>query len=220
METGNYEILIIDDHPIVLEGIKKIASMLGRVKCDGILEVEKLESSFSSRPPYDMYILDLEFPKADGFSVIKSLRDKAQDSRILIYTMHEEPWMLAKLIDADIDGLVSKNADLSELKKAIVALRSGDTYFNEEFLSMMQRGKDFYIDTRREGPHLSCRELEVLAYIVKGFSNKQISEMIFLSENTVKTYRRRLMIKVGAKNAADLAFKGKNLIQGDLFISE
>lgn len=64
-----------------------------------------------------MYILDLEFPQADGFSVLRMLRDKAPDSRILIYTMHEEPWMLAKLIDADIDGLVSKNADLSELQK-------------------------------------------------------------------------------------------------------
>ncbi|WP_455587517.1 response regulator [Bacteroides sp.] len=212
METGNYEILIIDDHPIVLEGIKKIASTLEGVKCDGILEVEKLENSFSSRPPYDMYILDLEFPKADGFSVIKSLRDKAPDSRILIYTMHEEPWMLAKLINADIDGLVSKNADLSELQKAISALQNGDTYFNATFLDMIQRGQNFYIEPEGKGPNLSCREKEILAYIVKGFSNKEISGLIYISENTIKTYRKRLMVKIGAKNAADLAFKGKNLI--------
>lgn len=215
MEAGSYEILITDDHPIVLEGIKKIALMMEGVKCDGIGEVEKLEERFSERPPYDMYILDLEFPKADGFSVIRLLREKAPDSRILIYTMHEEPWMLAKLIDADIDGLVSKNAALSELEKAISALRSGETYFNSVFLDMMQRGKDFYINPEKNGPHLSSRELEVLSYIVKGFSTKQISDLIFLSENTIKTYRRRLMIKVGAKNAADLAFKGKSLIEGN-----
>lgn len=215
MEAGSYEILITDDHPIVLEGIKKIALMMEGVKCDGIGEVEKLEERFSERPPYDMYILDLEFPKADGFSVIRLLREKAPDSRILIYTMHEEPWMLAKLIDADIDGLVSKNAALSELEKAISALRSGETYFNSVFLDMMQRGKDFYINPQKNGPHLSSRELEVLSYIVKGFSTKQISDLIFLSENTIKTYRRRLMIKVGAKNAADLAFKGKSLIEGN-----
>lgn len=215
MEAGSYEILITDDHPIVLEGIKKIALMMEGVKCDGIGEVEKLEERFAERPPYDMYILDLEFPKADGFSVIRLLREKAPDSRILIYTMHEEPWMLAKLIDADIDGLVSKNAALSELEKAISALRSGETYFNSVFLDMMQRGKDFYINPQKNGPHLSCRELEVLSYIVKGFSTKQISDLVFLSENTIKTYRRRLMIKVGAKNAADLAFKGKSLIEGN-----
>lgn len=215
MEAGSYEILITDDHPIVLEGIKKIALMMEGVKCDGIGEVEKLEERFSERPPYDMYILDLEFPKADGFSVIRLLREKAPDSRILIYTMHEEPWMLAKLIDADIDGLVSKNAALSELEKAISALRSGETYFNSVFLDMMQRGKDFYINPEKNGPHLSSREMEVLSYIVKGFSTKQISDLIFLSENTIKTYRRRLMIKVGAKNAADLAFKGKSLIEGN-----
>lgn len=91
---------------------------------------------FSVRSPYNMYILDLEFPQADGFSVLRMLRDKAPDSRILIYTMHEEPWMLAKLIDADIDGLVSKNADLSELQKA-------DFYF-AEWRNLFQRGVSRY----------------------------------------------------------------------------
>ena len=102
MEVECCEILVVDDHPIVLEGIKKIASALEGVKCDGIMEVEQLEHYFSARSPYNMYILDLEFPQADGFSVLRMLRDKAPDSRILIYTMHEEPWMLAKLIDADL----------------------------------------------------------------------------------------------------------------------
>ena len=93
MEVECCEILVVDDHPIVLEGIKKIASALEGVKCDGIMEVEQLEHYFSARSPYNMYILDLEFPQADGFSVLRMLRDKAPDSRILIYTMHEEPWM-------------------------------------------------------------------------------------------------------------------------------
>ena len=188
MEVECCEILVVDDHPIVLEGIKKIASALEGVKCDGIMEVEQLEHYFSARSPYNMY------------------------SRILIYTMHEEPWMLAKLIDADIDGLVSKNADLSELQKAISALRSGETYFNEMFLDMIRHGKEFYICTENKGPNLSSREKEILAYIVKGFNNKQISELIYLSENTIKTYRKRLMIKIGAKNAADLVFKGKDFL--------
>lgn len=212
MTKKYYEILITDDHPIVLEGIKRVASMLKDVRCDGINEVEKLESSFLTHSPYDLYILDLDFPKADGFSVIRLLRKKAPDSRILIYTMHEEPWILAKLINADIDGLLSKNSDLSELQKAICALKEGDTYFNDAFLEMIQKGKEFYIDSDKGTIHLSAREKEVLAYVVKGFSNKEISESIFLSENTVKTYRKRLMLKIGAKNAADLVFKGKDFI--------
>lgn len=212
MTNKYYEILIIDDHPIVLEGIIKVASMLKDVRCEGINEVEKIESRFSTHLPYDLYILDLNFPKADGFSVIRLLREKAPNSRILIYTMHEEPWILAKLINSDIDGLLSKNADLSELQDAICALREGETYFNGTFLEVMQNGKDFYVDSEKGTIHLSAREEEVLAYVVKGFSNKQISEFLFLSENTVKTYRKRLMLKIGAKNAADLVHKGKNFI--------
>lgn len=212
MIKNPYEILIVDDHPVVLEGIKRVASLLKDVRCDGINEVEKLESSFATHLPYDLYILDLDFPKADGFSVIRLLREKAPDSRILIYTMHEEPWILAKLINADIDGLLSKNADLFELQKAICALQEGDTYFNDTFLEMIQKGKEFYIDSEKGAIHLSAREKEVLAYVVKGFSNKEISEFIFLSENTIKTYRKRLMLKIGAKNAADLVFKGKDFI--------
>ena len=77
---------------------------------------------------------------------------------------------------------------------------------------MIRHGKEFYICTGNKGPNLSSREKEILAYIVKGFNNKQISEIIYLSENTIKTYRKRLMIKIGAKNAADLVFKGKDFL--------
>ena len=80
------------------------------------------------------------------------------------------------------------------------------------FRSMIRHGKEFYICTENKGPNLSSREKEILAYIVKGFNNKQISELIYLSENTIKTYRKRLMIKIGAKNAADLVFKGKDFL--------
>ena len=83
---------------------------------------------------------------------------------------------------------------------------------DEVFLDMIRHGKEFYICTENKGPNLSSREKEILAYIVKGFNNKQISELIYLSENTIKTYRKRLMIKIGAKNAADLVFKGKDFL--------
>ncbi|MCS2403744.1 helix-turn-helix transcriptional regulator [Bacteroides salyersiae] len=72
--------------------------------------------------------------------------------------------------------------------------------------------KSFISVRRIKESNLSSREKEILAYIVKGFNNKQISELIYLSENTIKTYRKRLMIKIGAKNAADLVFKGKDFL--------
>ena len=99
------------------------------------MEVEQLEHYFSVRSPYNMYILDLEFPQADGFSVLRMLRDKAPDSRILIYTMHEEPWMLAKLLMPILMAWFRRSR--------FVGATKSDFYF-AEWRNLFQRGVSRY----------------------------------------------------------------------------
>lgn len=99
-----YKLLIIDDHPIVAEGIAAIASRQKNITCKSITCLKDLLSVIASEQ-FDMCITDLEFPDTNGFQFIHILQDKLPSCKILIYTMHEEPWVIARLSELNISGV-------------------------------------------------------------------------------------------------------------------
>lgn len=211
MNNRPYRILAVDDHPVVLEGIRLIASRIEGVQCEGVPGIRQMEQALTDKN-YDMYILDLEFPDTDGFCIINLLRHRKPDSNIIIYTMHEEPWVLARLADLKINGVISKNADASELCKAIETVKNGNTYFSKAFLELTEKKTGCIPSSNGNAFRLSEREKEILAYLTHGLSSSEIADQMFLSINTIQTYRKRLMAKLKAKNVADLVVKGKDLV--------
>ena len=193
-----YRILVIDDHPIVAEGIIALASQLEGVTCKGATCAKDVEQ-LTLKERFDLCIIDLELPDMNGFQLISHLHSQIPECGILIYTMHEEPWIIAKLSTLNINGAVSKNASTSELRDAISTLKNGTRYFSNVFSEL---------DKEKQ---LSRREKEVLAYLSQGLSTSEISQLLFLSINTIQTYRKRLMEKLEAKNVAELVYKGKSL---------
>lgn len=210
MNEKHYHILAVDDHPVVLEGIRMIVNRIEGVQCVGLNCVEDLRRTLSDEN-YDMYILDLEFPDTDGFCVINEIREKKPETHIVIYTMHEEPWVLAKLVNLEIDGVISKNVDAGELCKAVKTVMAGNTYFNEAFLKLVHKNTE-PIPSNGNVFKLSERELEVLSLLAEGMSTSEIAEKMFLSKNTIQTYRKRLMLKLNAKNVAELVVKGSCML--------
>ena len=104
-----YRILVIDDHPIVAEGIIALASQLEGVTCKGATCAKDVEQ-LTLKERFDLCIIDLELPDMNGFQLISHLHSQIPKCGILIYTMHEEPWIIAKLSTLNINGAVSKNA--------------------------------------------------------------------------------------------------------------
>lgn len=211
MDNKQYRILAIDDHPVVLEGIRLIVTQIEGVVCDGLTCIKDLKDTLR-KEEYDMYILDLEYPDADGFSIINMIRTTKPDSRIVIYSMHEEPWVLAKLVDLEIDGVLSKNVGTAELCRAVETIKNGSTYFNEAFLELVGKKASCVPSSNGNAFKLSVREKEILTYLTHGMSSAEIAERMFLSINTIQTYRKRLMMKLKAKNVAELVMKGKDLL--------
>lgn len=202
-----YRILVIDDHPIVAEGIIALASQLEGVTCKGATCAKDVEQ-LTLKERFDLCIIDLELPDMDGFQLISHLHSQIPECGILIYTMHEEPWIIAKLSTLNINGAVSKNASTSELRDAISTLKNGTRYFSNVFSEL---DKEKQNTLPHALPELSRREKEVLAYLSQGLSTSEISQLLFLSINTIQTYRKRLMEKLEAKNVAELVYKGKSL---------
>ena len=141
-----YNILIVDDHPIVREGIKVVLSRIDGVVCTLCDSVEQLANMLSRNANYDLYVLDLEFPKADVFPILGKINELYPDAKILIYSMHEEPCMLAHIDTYKIHGYVSKNDSIDSLLGAVCKIRDGGEAFGEDYIKASISNGGAYIN--------------------------------------------------------------------------
>lgn len=214
-QQPQYRILALDDHPMVLEGITHLLEADGSNTVQGVGSSAELFEQLSGGHRFDLFILDLELPDVDGFEALKTIRRQCPKAAILIYTMHEEPWVLARLARLDIQGVVSKNRPVSTLVEAIDAIRQGETYYNEAFLQQLELlTSEQPVDPMKSSPafQLSEREQQVLRCISEGMTTPEIADRLFLSTNTVGTYRHRLMTKFKAHNVAQLITKAQRFL--------
>lgn len=212
MQPHTFHILIIDDHPIVALGIKTIACQHEDTECLILHDPSQLVLPVTATD-FDLCIVDLQYPGKDGFDLLPQLHSLWPESHILIYTMHDEPWIVAKLAQPSfrpyIQGAVSKQAHIKELDAAISALREGRSYYSPEFHDLYMH-KHFSSSSYRDPASLSLREKEILRLLAKGMSTHEIAQQLCLSINTIQTYRKRLLLKMEAKNVAELISKWKN----------
>ena len=205
MET-KIDILLVDDHSLILSGISRILENMPEIgKVQAVTSGKEASSLITSRN-FDLYILDIELPDTSGFDLIKQVRTKNEDARIIINTMHEQIWIVNKLIHCQVDAIILKSSESSVVEQAVRAVIGGNSYCCSRFEHISQKLKN---GKKKEllSDIPTKRELEVLKAISQGNSTIQIARMLNISENTVETYRKQLMLKFDAKNATDLALK-------------
>ena len=205
----SFQIIVIDDHPIVSEGICQLLNQVEGVRCSALSSLENIQTELVNLQT-DLFILDLSLPEVNGFHLIDAIHQSCPQTQILIYTMHEESWIVEQLARSHVQGAVSKSDSLQELVQAVQCIRSGGRYFSTTF-SLLREGVHTDGENCTETPVLSSREKEVLNYIAQGKNTTEIADLLFLSVNTIHTYRKRLMAKLEARNVAELVYKGKDL---------
>lgn len=207
MTNRKAQILLVDDHTLILQGIKHVIAQMSEIDtvCTASSGAEAMR--LISIYPFDLYLLDIELPDINGFELIAKIQQKHPNARILINTMHEEIWTLKRLLKADISGAILKSADIGELTLAIQTILKGEQYFCKRFKSILNRLR---MEEYVKEP-LTLRELEVLQAIAKGYNTREIASLLHVSNNTIESHRKSLMSKLGAKNAVDLVLKAINL---------
>lgn len=198
-QYANLSIAIIDDHEAILEGINSFLKKQGVGRVDVFTSPEGLSDAMSSTR-YDVYVIDVELKEDTGLSLIGMIRAKDAEAKILIYTMHEEVWIVREIQNKDVNGVLYKSAHMDEVLEAINALLAGRTYYSKKFRQMAN-------NILPNAAPLSKREAEVLKKVAQGYSSKDIAKLLFISENTVETHRRNLFAKLQANNVADLIVK-------------
>lgn len=203
MAESDLKILLVDDHEIVLRGMRHLIEDIlgGNCRVDMAMTVADALSLASGRT-YDLCLLDVELPDAKGITLLHEIRMKCPDIKIIVNTVHEEIWIIKEYFDAGVEGILFKDVLSDEIVNAIRTVADGNTYFCRRARRL--RG---LIDTC-EMP--SPKELEVLRLIASGKKTDDIAAEMGLSPNTIETHRRHLLAKLQARNSAELVLNAVN----------
>lgn len=192
-------ILVVDDHPVVREGIGRVlASALPGVVVGGAqAATDTLESMRVA--PWDLVILDLALAGTDGTIVLRQLRHTYPAVPVLIVSMHSPEQFARRTVQAGAAGYVSKDSPPQELVRAVRCALAGEQY--------LPRGiADVAHERSKELPHeeLSDREYQVLRMIGQGRTVSEIAAELSLSVKTISTYRSRILDKMDMRTSAEL----------------
>lgn len=202
--TPRINVFAIDDHSLVLDGICSILR-----KIDFINEIVALTDCSQAcqllkERSFDVYIIDLELQDMDGFDLIKIIQEEHEEAPIIINTMHEELWTVNHLVELGVKSIVLKSSSSEHFEKAILHVISGKEYFCPRFEYLKQAYAIHRNKLGRKSSLPTKRELEVLNLIAHGATTEEIGEKLFISVNTVESFRKNLMIKLEARNMAHL----------------
>ena len=192
-------VLIVDDHPVVRDGLRGMLAgdphfeVLGEA-ATGAEAVTVAEA----RQP-DVVLMDLRMPQMDGVTAIATLRERGVPSRVLVLTTYDTDSDVLPAIKAGATGYLLKDAPREELFRAVVAAHRGESVLSPSVAGrLMGRLRAPAADKEP----LSQRELEVLALIARGCSNRETAGKLFISEATVKTHLLHAYAKLGVRDRA------------------
>jgi len=199
-------ILIVDDHPIVRQGLAELINHEDDlVVCGQAEDAHQAMKAVKELKP-DMAIVDISLKETSGMELIKNIKAQFPNLPSLALSMHDESLYAERALRAGAKGYIMKAEATEKVILAIRKILSGEIYISEKMASkMMQKLVGGSIEISASPvERLSDRELEVFQLIGKGFGTRQISERLYLSIKTIETYRAHIKEKLNLADAAEL----------------
>lgn len=197
------KIIIADDHPIIRGGLKQMVSMESDMEFVGEAKNATELLTLLGRQPCDVVVLDISMPGKSGLDVLKEVKSIQPHLAVLILTMYSENQYALRALKDGAAGYMTKDSAPEHLAKVIRQISAGGKYISPAVAAKLVD----YLGTGTDKPlheELSDREYEVLRKIAAGRTVRQIAEELFLSPNTVSTYRSRLLVKMKLSSTAAL----------------
>ncbi len=193
-----HSVLLVDDHRILLEGVKSLIQHPFEVKATAASGREALE--LLKNQEFDVLVTDYEMPELTGLELVKAARVAQPDLKIIVLSMHDDPSLVKELLRTGVLGYILKKDTHKNLTDALAKVIEGKRFLSDEIAELL-------INTSEEEEDrgvLTTREEEILKLITKEFSSRQIAEILFISERTVETHRKNILKKTGATNLVGL----------------
>lgn len=197
------KILIVDDHPVVREGLAgflgqdKELKVVGEAK-DGLQAVEQ-----AKKLNPDIVLMDLQMPGLDGVEAMRQIRAESENIRFIVLTTYNTKEDILKAIDAGAKAFLLKDAPRQEVCEAIRAVHRGESLLQPTVASKVVSLVAELAQQQQQPDALSQRELEVLNLVAKGMSNKTIAVELFIGERTVKAHITNIFQKLGVSDRTE-----------------
>ena len=205
-EENKTKIVVVDDHPIVRQGLTELVNREDDLMvCGQAEDAHQAMQAIKALKP-DMIIVDISLKETSGMELIKDIKAQYPNLSVLALSMHDESLYAERVLRAGAEGYIMKAEATENIVRAIRKVISGQIYLSDRMAPKMVR------KLVRAGPNvgasaierLSDRELEVFRLIGQGYTTRQIAENLYLSIKTIETYRAHLKEKLNLPNAAKL----------------
>jgi DNA-binding NarL/FixJ family response regulator len=197
-------VLLTDDHTLVRGGIRRILE--GQPGVEVVAEAADGDAALDlvRHTDADVLVLDLKMPGADGVEVLRAAKSIRPELKVIILTMHAGQEYVGRAVRAGADAYLLKDSAVQDLVAAVDAVVAGRSYFSpaiQQQLAGLLRGGP---DAPSRARVLTDREREVLAWLARGLSSREVARELDISVRTVETHRANLMHKLGVKSVAVL----------------
>ncbi|HTC07005.1 MAG TPA: response regulator transcription factor [Xanthobacteraceae bacterium] len=205
--TEKTRIVLADDHPIVLDGLRNLirAEQDFELVGEAASGLSALKIIREQRP--DVAVLDISMPELNGIVLSRRLASEMPDLRLLVLTLHEDRAYLNQAIEAGVRGYVLKRSAVENLVQAIRAVMVGGLYIDPAIVGRVFESKQVnkrLLARKGVSPALTDREADVLKMAALGFTNKEIASRLDVGVKSIETYKARGLEKLGLKTRAEL----------------
>jgi len=197
------KIALIDDHPIITDGLSKVFHDHPEFEVIGIYNSSVAASEEIPNKEVDIILSDVSMPDMSGYQLIQKLKKSKSGPKMIMLSMFVEKSIIASCYQMGADGYISKSDSTDNIIATIHDVLEGKKVFPFPIKELETAEKD------GKAGALSAREIEILKLVAEGFSSKQVADKLFLSELTVNTHRRNMLKKTNQPNVAALVSYAK-----------
>lgn len=205
---GTINILIVDDHQLILNGVKEMLKPIKHFKIIGTATNGQMAIQKALELNPDVIFIDVSMPVMNGVEATREITSKLPDVKILALTQHDENAYVVQILKAGAQGYMLKNSRREEFEEAINTVLEGKKYFSREISDrMLNELVSKQISSNQntnDDIHLTKREIEIIQKIADDMSNQEIADELNISLRTVETHRRNLMQKLKVKSVVAL----------------
>lgn len=198
--------LVVDDHPIVRQGIEQLIDQLDGYEVVGQVGTAPEALELATAGEFDLAIIDVSLQGLSGLELVKQIRERGVEMPILMMSMHDESFYAERALRAGAQGYVMKQRATAEIVSAIDKVMEGELYLSDELSAkLLRRAVEGAVGPDKGGvAQLSDRELEVLQLLGQGVPTREVADRLNLSIKTIESYRANIKRKLDLKNASEL----------------
>lgn len=193
-------LFIIDDHQMVVDGLISLLNNEEKYRIVGFSNQPKEVMQQLEDLDVNILLTDINMPGMTGVELTRTVKKRFPRIKVLALSMFGERQVIKEMIDAGVSGYILKNTGKRELIEALDQLVKGETFFGSEVTDELMKS----FKNTDNNSHLTNREIEIIRLIENENSNKEIAEMLFISERTVETHRKNIFRKTNTQSIVGL----------------